>query len=151
MKDFLRDDLIYKEIPSKPQEKDPYHHHSWDFAYFCRYGHQYLTYLPWEFMSKLFFQKKCGSEIPYLPAVWTSVQIFVVCFFAGFPHYLNPRQQPNQELGSMYHVVGMINKLKLNDALPAYFKLYHDVPSSISLYKGIPMYTNLCNGIQKLI
>ena len=28
MKDFLRDDLRYKEIPSKPQEKDPYHHHS---------------------------------------------------------------------------------------------------------------------------
>ena len=34
MKDFLRDNLKYKEIPSKPQEKDPYHPHSLDFAYF---------------------------------------------------------------------------------------------------------------------
>ena len=82
MKDFPRDDLEYKEIPSKPQENDPYHHHSWDFAYFCRYGHQYLTYLPWEFMSKLFFQKKYGSEISYLPADWTYVQTFVVFFLA---------------------------------------------------------------------
>ena len=49
MRDFLRDHLKYKEIPSKPQEKYPYHPHSLDFAYFCRYGHQYLTYLPWEF------------------------------------------------------------------------------------------------------
>ena len=31
-------------------------------------------------MSKLFFQKKYGSEIPYLPAVWTHVQTFVVFF-----------------------------------------------------------------------
>ena len=35
MKDFLRDDLIYKEIPSKPQEKDPYHYNIWDFVYFA--------------------------------------------------------------------------------------------------------------------
>jgi len=34
MKDFLRDDLKYKEMPSNPQEKDPYHHHIWNFAYF---------------------------------------------------------------------------------------------------------------------
>ena len=34
MKDFLGDDLKYKEIPSKPQEKDPKHHHIRDFAYF---------------------------------------------------------------------------------------------------------------------
>ena len=27
MKGLLRDDLKYKEIPSKPYEKDPYHHH----------------------------------------------------------------------------------------------------------------------------
>ena len=61
MKDFLREDLKCKEIPSKPQEKDPYHYHIWDFAYFAyffRYGHQYLTCLPWKFMSKLFFLEK---------------------------------------------------------------------------------------------
>ena len=46
MKDLLMEDLKYKEIPSKPQEKDPYHHHIGDFAYFHKYGHQYLTYLP---------------------------------------------------------------------------------------------------------
>ena len=46
MKKFLRNDLKYEEIPSKPLEKDPYHHHSWNFAYFYRYGQQYLTYLP---------------------------------------------------------------------------------------------------------
>ena len=34
MKGFLRDDLEYKEIPSEPQEKVPYHAHTWDFAYF---------------------------------------------------------------------------------------------------------------------
>ena len=32
MKDFLGDNLKYKEIPSKAQEKDPKHHHIRDFA-----------------------------------------------------------------------------------------------------------------------
>ena len=48
MKDFHRDGLRYKEIPSKLQEKDPYYDHIWNFEDFHRYGHghQYLTYLP---------------------------------------------------------------------------------------------------------
>ena len=58
MKDFYRDDLKCKEIPSKPQEKDSYNHHIWDFAYFYKYGHQYLTYLPQNFLSTLLFRKK---------------------------------------------------------------------------------------------
>ena len=45
MKDFLRDELKYKEMPSKGQEKDQYHQHFRDFAYSHRYEHQYLTYL----------------------------------------------------------------------------------------------------------
>ena len=36
-----------------------------------KYGHPYLTYLPQIFLSKLFFQKKFGWEVPYLPTVWT--------------------------------------------------------------------------------
>ena len=47
-----------------------------------KYGHPYLTYLPQIFLSKLFFQKKFGSKVPYLPTVWTYVQNFVV-FFGG--------------------------------------------------------------------
>ena len=39
-----------------------------------KYGHPYLTYLPQKILSKLFF----GSEIPYLPTIWTYVQNFVV-------------------------------------------------------------------------
>ena len=31
MKDLIRDDLKYNEIPSKLQEKDPYDHHILDF------------------------------------------------------------------------------------------------------------------------
>ena len=50
MKYFLRDDLEHKEIPSKPQEKDPYHHHIWDFAY----SYWYLTYIL-KILTKLFF------------------------------------------------------------------------------------------------
>ena len=50
-------------------------------SYFCyMYGHQYLTYLPQKFLSKLFFWKKYGLEIPYLPTIWTNVQNFVVFF-----------------------------------------------------------------------
>ena len=30
----------------------------WNFAYFYKYGHQYLTYLPQNFLSKLFLEKK---------------------------------------------------------------------------------------------
>ena len=48
------------------------------------YGHQYLTYLPWKFLSKLFFWQKYGSKMPYLPTVWTYVQTFVV-FSGPFP------------------------------------------------------------------
>ena len=46
-----------------------------------KYGHPYLTYLPQFFLSKLFFQKKFGSKVPYLPTVWTYVQNFVVFLF----------------------------------------------------------------------
>ena len=46
-----------------------------------KYGHPYLTYLPQIFLSKLFFQKKFGWEVPYLPTVWTYVHTFVVFFF----------------------------------------------------------------------
>ena len=72
MKDLLRDDLKYKEISSKPWEKDPYHHHIWDFAYFYRYGNQYLTYLPWTFLSKIF------EDIMFTPffKIWV-LQIFI--------------------------------------------------------------------------
>ena len=44
-KDLIRNALKYKEIPSKPQEKDPYHHHIRDFEYLYRYELQYLTYM----------------------------------------------------------------------------------------------------------
>ena len=64
MKDLLRDDLKYKEIPSKPKEKDPYHHHILDFAYFYRYGHQYLTYLRWKLLSKILFGKTMPQKYP---------------------------------------------------------------------------------------
>ena len=37
-----------------------------------------VLYLPQKFLSKLFFWKKYGSEIPYLPTIWTHVQSFVV-------------------------------------------------------------------------
>ena len=50
------DNLKYEEIPSKPQEKDPYHHHIWDFTYSMDIN-TYLTYLPWKFLSKLVFAK----------------------------------------------------------------------------------------------
>ena len=79
MKDFLGEDLKCKEIPSKPQEKDPYHYHIWDFAYFAyfyRYGHQYQIYLPWKFKSKLFFCKKYGWGIPS-PTIWTCPKICI--------------------------------------------------------------------------
>ena len=46
-----------------------------------KYGHPYLTYLPQKILSKLFFRKKFGSKVPYLPTVWTYVQNFVVFFF----------------------------------------------------------------------
>ena len=64
-----------------PQEKDPHHHHIWDFAYFNRYRYQYLTYLPWTCLSKLSFWKKYGSKIPYLPTLWTYVQNSVAFIF----------------------------------------------------------------------
>ena len=46
-----------------------------------KYGHPYLTYLPQIFLSKLFFQKKFGWEVPYLPTVWAYVHTFVVFFW----------------------------------------------------------------------
>ena len=35
MKNVLRNDFKYKEIPPKLQERDPYHHHSWNFQLDC--------------------------------------------------------------------------------------------------------------------
>ena len=53
----------------------------WGFAYLYKYGHQYLTYLPSNFLSKPFLRKKkYGCEKPYLPLVWTYVQIFAAFF-----------------------------------------------------------------------
>ena len=40
-------------------------------------------YIPQKFLSKLFFLKNYGSEIPYLPMIWTYVQIFVVFLFGS--------------------------------------------------------------------
>ena len=51
-----------------------------------KYGHPYLTYLPQNFLSKLFFWKKYGSEISYLPMIWTNVQIFVVFYLDLSPY-----------------------------------------------------------------
>ena len=51
-----------------------------------KYGHAYLTYLPQKFLSKLFFGKKYGWEIPYLPTIWTYVRNFVV-FLECFPKW----------------------------------------------------------------
>ena len=90
MKDLLRDDLEYKEIPSKPK------------LYFriC------ILFCVWTSISDLptlkifvqiFFWQNCGSKIPYLPTVWTYVQTFVV-FFLPFP----------------YKYVKLINRLKGN-------------------------------------
>ena len=47
----------------------------------CKYGLPYLPTLPQKNLSKLFFWKKFGSKIPYLPTVWTYVQSFVVFLF----------------------------------------------------------------------
>ena len=47
----------------------------------CKYGLPYLPTLPQKKLSKLFFLKKFGSKIPYLPTVWTYVQSFVVFLF----------------------------------------------------------------------
>ena len=66
MKDFLRDDLKNKDMPSKGQEKDPYHQYIRDFAYFHRYEHQYLTYLPnIKSLVNTFFWEKYGSQVHY--------------------------------------------------------------------------------------
>ena len=94
MEDSLRDDLKCKEIPSKPQEKVPYHHHIWYFAYFYGYGHQYLTYLPWKFLSKLFFGKSMARKYPtYLQCGYMS-KTFV--FFLGpFPKRENTLKRCN--------------------------------------------------------
>ena len=35
---------------------------------------------------QLFIWKKYGSEIPYLPTVWTNVQNFIGFFIEGFPY-----------------------------------------------------------------
>ena len=45
-----------------------------------KYGHPYRTYLSQNFSSKLLLWKKYGSEIPYLPTIWTYDQNFVVFF-----------------------------------------------------------------------
>ena len=37
----------------------------------CKYGLPYLPTLPQKKLSKLFFWKKYGPKIPYLPIVWT--------------------------------------------------------------------------------
>ena len=58
MKDLLRDDLECKEIPSKPLEKDPYHHHIQNVAYFYRYVHQYLTVPTLKIVVQTFFLEK---------------------------------------------------------------------------------------------
>ena len=50
MNEFHRDYLnVNKSLPK--------YHHILDYVYFNRYGHQHPTYLPWIFMSKLFFFK----------------------------------------------------------------------------------------------
>ena len=46
--------------------------------------HSWPTYL--KFFVQTFFWKKYGSEIPYLPTIWTYVQIFVVFFFDLCPN-----------------------------------------------------------------
>ena len=81
MKDFLRVDLKYKENPSKPQEKDPYHHHILDFANIYRYGHQYMiSDLPTlKIYVKFFVVEKVWLRNT-LPTMWTNVQNFVVFF-----------------------------------------------------------------------
>ena len=50
----------------------------------CQYGFLHLPTLPQKILSKLFFGKKYGSSIPYLPTVWTYVKSFVVFFYLGF-------------------------------------------------------------------
>ena len=62
-----------------------------------KYGHPYLTYLPQKFLSKLFFGKKYGWEIPYLPTIRTYVRNFVV-FFLMLP--LTSLTNQNQVLSS---------------------------------------------------
>ena len=38
-----------------------------------------------EYLCQIFFWKKYGSELPYLPTVWTYFQTFVVFFSEGSP------------------------------------------------------------------
>ena len=54
MNDFLTNDLEYKELPSKPQEKDPYHHNIWDYAY----GHQLSDLPALKIVVQTFFLEK---------------------------------------------------------------------------------------------
>ena len=76
----------------------PNYHQLWDYVYFHRYGHQHLTYLPWKFMSKLFFWKKYGSKIPYLPTVWTYVQNFCSFFWDPSLRRSNSFQMDNDKI-----------------------------------------------------
>ena len=55
---------LHKDIPSKPQEKDIYHHHDWDFIYFHMYEPKYLTFMPWKFLTKLLFGKSMAQKYP---------------------------------------------------------------------------------------
>ena len=52
----------------------------WDFSYFYKYGHQYLTYLPPKFLSKLFFYKKSMAE-KYPTYLWFGRMSKLLQFF----------------------------------------------------------------------
>ena len=85
---FLKDILTLTETESRLSlgmtSNKTYHfqttanHHR-----FILYGYPYL---PKRFWSKLFLWKKYGSEIPYLPTIWTYVKNFV--FFLCSPYLI---------------------------------------------------------------
>ena len=73
--------MTSRKIISKPKPKHPYHHHIWDSPYFCKINmdiHIWPTYL--KSFCPNFFLKNHGSEIPYLPTIWTYFQNFLVFF-----------------------------------------------------------------------
>ena len=57
---------IYKSLRGVRDHFKNFQGRFWNFAYFYKYGHQYLTYLPQFFLSKLFFRKKVwlGNTLP---------------------------------------------------------------------------------------
>ena len=67
------------------------------------------TYLLQKILSKLYFWKKYGWRLPYLPIVWTYVQSFVV-FFMG----LSPKLSADSNVSAYRSSTVTISEFGLN-------------------------------------